>query len=150
MTKCWGRAPGGSVVIYILNGSVWSQVGFIDLLEKSHQRKTRWLVERNRWGPQRSDFLPPGNCTKLHFGAPSTLSFFAIPHPGLALPLLSALCTLSVSAVCNFHGEPAAERGPVTLCALCILCEFRAQRSMSVCRLVRSAHRKRRRIHPFL
>ena len=75
MTKCWGRAPGGSVVIYILNGSVWTQVGVIDLLEKNRQRKKRWLVERNRWGPQSPDFCSPGNCTKLHFGAPSTLSF---------------------------------------------------------------------------
>ena len=46
----------GSVVVYILNGSGATQISFASLLEKHHQRKKRWLVERNRWGPQRPDF----------------------------------------------------------------------------------------------
>ena len=38
--------PGGSVVIYILNGSVLNQAGFTSLLEKPQKRLKRWLVER--------------------------------------------------------------------------------------------------------
>ena len=45
-TKSQNRRPGGSVVLYILNGMKWSQANFMRLIEKPHQRQKRWIVER--------------------------------------------------------------------------------------------------------
>ena len=55
MTKCWARRPAGSVVVYILNGNVATQMSFASLLEKPHQRKKRWRVERADVEAQSSD-----------------------------------------------------------------------------------------------